>query len=87
LIAFEKSLVAVNPQTEDLQKHFTAHLALPYKQALANFDSSFTRLIDTAQLLVNETAPEKAVATLLTLSLLESRYTEHYHYAQRGISA
>ncbi len=86
LIAFEKSLVAVNPQTEDLQKHFTAHLALPYKQALANFDSSFTRLIDTAQLLVNETAPEKAVATLLTLSLLESRYTEHYHYAQQGIS-
>jgi hypothetical protein len=86
-IAFEKALSTIKPQTEDLQQHFAERLALPYKEALACFDSSFTRLVDTAQSLSKEIAPEKAIATLLTLSLLESRYTEHYHLAQQGVSA
>ena len=86
-IAFEKALSTIKPQTEDLQQHFAERLALPYKEALACFDSSFTRLVDTAQSLSKEIAQEKAIATLLTLSLLESRYTEHYHLAQQGVSA
>lgn len=87
LMAFEKALNTLKPQTTDLQQHFSAYLAPLYQQAVDAFDSSFTCLVDTAQALSKETATEKVLATLLTLSLLEGRYTEHYHKAKQGAIA
>ena len=86
MIAFEQAVGTINPKTEDLQQHFAEQLEVLYQQALESFDSSFTRLVETAQSLVNEAALEKVVATLLTLSLLESRYNEHYNNALQGVS-
>ncbi len=86
MIAFEKSVGTINPKTEDLQQHFAEQLEVLYQQALESLDSSFTRLVETAQCLVSETALEKVIATLLTLSLLESRYNQHYNNALQGAS-
>lgn len=86
MVAFEEAITTINPKTEDLQQHFSESLQLLYEQAIESFDSSFTRLVETAQSLVNEVALEKVVATLLTLSLLESRYNQHYNNALQGVS-
>lgn len=56
--------------TPDLQQYLRARLAGVYAVAMSQMGSGFVRLVDTARALVGEAAPEKVVATLLTLSLL-----------------
>lgn len=56
--------------TPDLQQYLRTRLACFHASAMSQMSSSFVRLLDTTRALVGETAPEKVVATLLTLSLL-----------------
>ncbi len=56
--------------TPDLQQYLRSRLASVYAQAMSQMGSGFIRLVDTTRALVGEAAPEKVVATLLTLSLL-----------------
>lgn len=56
--------------TPDLQQYLHSRLAGVYAAAISQMDSGFVRLIDTTRALVGEAAPEKVVATLMTLSLL-----------------
>ncbi len=56
--------------TPDLQQYLRSRLAGIYDMAKFHMGSGFVRLIDTTRALVGEAAPEKLVATLLTLSLL-----------------
>lgn len=72
------AIAQLNPETEDLQRHLQSELAKPYRQALSALDGSFVRLVRTAKALCTETATEKLIATLLTLSLLQARYEDYY---------
>jgi hypothetical protein len=78
---------SVTSETEDLQALLRSVMTTVYKDAGNALDSSFTRLVETAQQLLNETLPERRVATLLNLSLLEARYSDHYANAQLQWSA
>lgn len=56
--------------TPDLQQYLRSRLACVHAEAMSQMGSGFVRLVDTTRALAGETAPEKVVATLLTLSLL-----------------
>lgn len=58
------------PDTPDLQQYLRSRLADVYAKAMSQMGSGFVRLVDTTRALVGEAAPEKVVATLLTLSLM-----------------
>ena len=75
--AVPKALNQVNPHTADLHAHLKQRLDAPYHQAQQGVNSSFTQVIDTLQGLPEETPPEKTLATLLQLSLLQMRYEDH----------
>jgi hypothetical protein len=68
--AAEQALRDLPADAPDLQHHLRQCLAAPYAAAMSQMSSGFVRLIDTTRALIGETAPEKVVATLLTLSLL-----------------
>lgn len=63
--------------TPDLQHYLRSRLAVTFATAVSQMSNGFIRLVDTTRLLAGEAAPEKVVATLLTLSLLHVR-SEHY---------
>lgn len=83
---FEVALTAYHAGVDNLQQHFASRLEEYLRQAFESLDSSFTRLVQTAQTLCDEPAQEKVLATVLTLSLLEGRYREHYETAKAGLS-
>jgi len=56
--------------TPDLQHYLRTRLACFHAAAISQMSSNFARLLDITRALVGEPAPEKVVATLLTLSLL-----------------
>ena len=66
------SLRDLPADTPDLQQYLRLRLVGVYASAMSQMCSSFVRLIDTTRALVGETAPEKVVATLLTLSFLHA---------------
>lgn len=68
----EQVLHEVPADTPDLRAHLTGRLAASHAAAMAVMDNGFVRLVDAARPLVGEAAPEKVVATLLTLSLLHA---------------
>jgi hypothetical protein len=68
----------LTPDVEDLQAYLLSQLDRPHARALSALDGSFGCLVHTAQDLLDEPAAEKLVATLLTLSLLQSRYEDYY---------
>ncbi len=74
----------ITADTEDLQAVLTAELQPLHEQAIAALDSSFARLIAVAQTALISLEVERQVATLLTLSLLEARYHDHYQRAQES---
>ncbi len=84
-----KAIEQLSVETTDLQQHMQSWLATPYRQALSALDSSFTRLVHTAKALCTEPSTEKLIATLLTLSLLQSRYEDYYsqHQAELDMQA
>ena len=63
--------------TPDLQHYLRSRLASAFATAVSQMSNGFIRLVDTTRLLAGEAAPEKVVATLLTLSLLHVN-SEHY---------
>jgi hypothetical protein len=64
-------------ETPDLQHYLRSRLAITFATAVSQMSNGFIRLVDTTRLLAGEAAPERVVATLLTLSLLHVR-SEHY---------
>jgi hypothetical protein len=81
----ERALGEVQPDTPDLREHLAARLSTAHREALQALDSSFTCLVETAQTLSEESHLERAVATLLSLSLLEARYADHYALAKGNL--
>lgn len=82
----ERALGEVQPDTPDLREHLAARLSAAHREALQALDSSFTCLVETAQTLSEESHLERAVATLLSLSLLEARYADHYALARADLA-
>lgn len=82
-----QAISQLNPETEDLQQYLHSELAKPYQQALSALNSTFVRLVHMVKALCAETATEKLIATLLTLSLLQARYEDYYsqHKAELGL--
>jgi hypothetical protein len=71
------ALHELRADTPDLQHYLRSRLAVTFATAVSQMSNGFIRLVDTTRLLAGEAAPEKVVATLLTLSLLQVR-SEHY---------
>jgi inner membrane protein involved in colicin E2 resistance len=80
----DRTLDAVDASTEDMQEIFKAVLSVPYQAAVAALESSFTRVVETAQEHLTLLPAERLTATLLSLSLLEARYRDHYQHAQES---
>lgn len=72
-----RAIDAVHNGTPDLERHLRRQLEKPYVRLQAAVDTSFTRLVDQACRL-SEFEPDKAVATLLSLSAMQARYEQHY---------
>ncbi|WP_006787824.1 dynamin family protein [Thiorhodospira sibirica] len=81
MVLAERVLCEVQPDTEDLRAHLAARLTNPHRQAMQALDCSFSCLVETAQMLLENTQPPQAIATLLSLSLMEARYADHYAWA------
>ena len=78
---FDTALQAIDrltPDSKDLKDYLLSELDRPHARALSALDSSFSCLVQTAQELLDEPAAEKRLATLFTLSLLQSRYEDYY---------
>ena len=78
----DAALRAISPETLDVRAHLAERLTGPYREAVGALDSSFSCLVETAQALATEPQPERALATLLSLSLLEARYADYYDRAK-----
>jgi hypothetical protein len=74
----------IDSETEDIQAVLKKGLTDQHQAAVAALDSSFIQLVETAQQHVTALPIERATATLLTLSLLEARYRDHYIQAQEA---
>ena len=81
----DAALRALRPETQDVRAHLVERLTGPYREAVGALDSSFVCLVETAQPLATESQPERAAATLLSLSLLEARYADHYARARASL--
>ena len=78
---FDAALQAIDrltPDIKDLKDYLLSELDRPHARAQSALDSSFSCLVQTAQELLDEPAAEKRLATLFTLSLLQSRYEDYY---------
>jgi hypothetical protein len=77
----------LTPDVEDLKDYLLSQLDRPHARALSALDGSFSCLVHTAQDLLDEPATEKRLATLFTLSLLQSRYEDYYAQHEKMISS
>ena len=68
----------LTPDVENLKDYLLSQLDRPHARALSALDGSFSCLVHTAQDLIDESAAEKLVATLLALSQLQARYEDYY---------
>ena len=84
---FELALAQLSDTTKDLNAHFDARLSDVHAAAQLALDCSFTRMVEVAASLAAHDRSEKAVATALTLSLLEARYCDHYEMATARLAA
>lgn len=80
----DRTLDGVDANTEGMQEIFKAALSVPHQAAVAALDSSFTRMVETAREHLTTLPAERFTATLLSLSLLEARYRDHYQQAQES---
>jgi hypothetical protein len=83
---FEAGLAAYCSGIEDVQAHFATQLNAVYREWVDLNDTSFSLLVRTACEAGEQSEPEQFVATVLTLSLLEGRYREHYEAAKAEFS-
>lgn len=82
----EQAIAELTPKTEDLAAYLDAKLGPAHRQALAALENSFTALVETAQQVIPEPQAEKAIATLMTLSLLQARYADYYAIHSTNLS-
>lgn len=68
---------------EDLRLHLDQHLEAPYDGARSSLDASFACLLNGLPALLEEAGVEKRVATLLSLSLLQTRYEDYYFHHRK----
>lgn len=76
-VSADLALQEIPADTPDLQHYLRSRLAGAFATAVSQMSNGFIRLVDTTRGLAGEAAPEKVVATLLTLSLLHVG-SEHY---------
>ncbi|WP_191632331.1 dynamin family protein [Pseudomonas fluorescens] len=74
----QRTINRLTPDIEDLQLHLTQQLAAQHDVATATLTGSFACLVQSMPALCHEPAVENRVATLLSLSLLQSRYEDYY---------
>lgn len=72
----------ITPETEDLQSVFRSALTGIHQEAVTALDNSFTQLLDLALSKLIDLTSESRIATLLSLSILEARYSDHYAAAR-----
>ncbi len=84
-IAAEAAIDTLTPDTTDLTAHFAKQLTTPYQHAEQALDSSFTCLVESVQTLATESQLERVIATLFKLSIIESRYADHYEKAKASL--
>jgi len=84
-IAAEAAIDTLTPDTTDVTAHFAKQLATPYQHAEQALDSSFTCLVESVQTLATESQLERVIATLFKLSIIESRYADHYEKAKASL--
>lgn len=72
-----RAIDAVHSGTPDLEGQLRRQLEKPYARLQGAVDTSFARLVVQAYQL-SELEPDKAVATLLSLSAMQARYEQHY---------
>lgn len=68
----DRVLSEMPADTPDLLGYLAGRLTTSHVNAMARMENGFVRVVDVARGLVGEAAPEKVVATLLTLSLLHT---------------
>lgn len=73
--------------TEDLQQHLDQQLAAPYEVAKSALTGSFACLVQSLPALCKEHGVENRIATLLSLSLLQSRYEDYYFHHRTVFAA
>lgn len=80
----DRLIESIDSETEDIQEVLKKGLTDQHRVAVGALDSSFIQLVETAQQHVTALPIERATATLLTLSLLDARYRDHYIQAQEA---
>lgn len=75
------------PAIEDLGQHLDQHLETLYHEARSSLDVSFASVLKGLPALLKETAAEKRIATLLSLSLLQTRYEDYYFHHRKEFAA
>lgn len=83
-LAMDRTLEQLNPETENINQILRNSLMPEYLNAESALQSSFVRLIDIVSDNIINLPVERQAATLLTLSMLEARYRDHYIHAQAG---
>jgi hypothetical protein len=78
----ERALVELPESTAVLEEYLASRLDIAYTETLSMLDGSFAKL---CQAITRMDSPreEQLVATLLSLSIIESRYTDYYNQARR----
>jgi len=83
----QRTIKRLEHDTEDLQQHLDQQLSEPYESALAALTGSFACLVGGLPVLCREHGIEQRIATLLSLSLLQSRYEDYYFHHRAQFAA
>ncbi|MEG1313721.1 MAG: hypothetical protein RSD40_05350, partial [Bacilli bacterium] len=71
----------VTPEVDDLQSYLSKNISPEYFNITGYFaNTSFDLVIQVIEQQMYSLSLEKFIATLLKLSVLQSRYEDHYHY-------
>jgi hypothetical protein len=81
--AMDDALGELPEATSDLEEYLASRIDTAYIRTTAMFDGSFAKLCEAAKQM-DSRSEEQLVATLLSLSILESRYADYYDYARRN---
>lgn len=81
--AAQRTIEQLPHDTENLQQHLDEQLLAPFEAAQRIFAGSFACLVQGLPALCREHRVEQRVATLLSLSLLQSRYEDYcFHHRE-----
>ena len=77
----ENTIHTVTPEVDDLQSYLSKNISPEYFNITGYFaNTSFDLVIQVIEQQMYSLSLEKFIATLLKLSVLQSRYEDHYHY-------